>query len=85
MLPSGHSSIEEAARRLAMSKRTLQRHLSQESSGYQEILNKTRKELAQHYLSRSAISPEEISYLLGYQEGNSFHRAFRGFITYRIV
>ena len=31
MLPSGHSSIEEAASRLAMSKRTLQRYLRQES------------------------------------------------------
>lgn len=78
MLPSGHSSIEEAARRLALSKRTLQRHLSQESSSYQEILNTTRKELAQHYLFRSAISQGEIGYLLGFQDGNSFLRAFKG-------
>lgn len=78
MLPGGHSAIEEAASRLAMSKRTLQRHLSREKSSYQDILNATRKELAQHYLSRSTISPPEISYLLGYQDSNSFLRAFRG-------
>lgn len=78
MLPSGQNTIEEAAGRLAMSKRTLQRHLSQESSSFQEILNATRKELAQHYLSNSAISPPEISYLLGYQDSNSFLRAFKG-------
>jgi len=80
MLPSGHNSIDEAARRLAMSKRTLQRHLKQESSNYQEILNATRKDLAQHYLEKSDISTGEISYLLGYHDSNSFLRAFRGWI-----
>jgi hypothetical protein len=46
MLPCGQSTIEEAARRLAMSKRTLQRQLSQESSSYKEVLNSTRRALA---------------------------------------
>jgi AraC-like DNA-binding protein len=77
MLPSGQSTIEEAASRLAMSKRTLQRQLSQESSSYKEVLNSTRQALAQHYLARSVISPPEISFLLGYQDCNSFLRAFK--------
>ena len=77
MLPSGHSSIEVAASKLAMSPRTLQRHLAKESVSFQTILNGTRKELAQHYLSNSAISTGEISYLLGYQDSNSFQRAFK--------
>jgi AraC-like DNA-binding protein len=77
MLPSGRSSIEKTASRLGMSKRTLQRQLSLESSSFQGILNTTRQELAQHYLSRSEISQSEIGYLLGYQDGNSFLRAFR--------
>jgi AraC-like DNA-binding protein len=77
MLPSGQSTIEEAASRLAMSKRTLQRQLNQESSSYKEVLNSTRLALAEHYLSRSAISPPEISFLLGYQDSNSFLRAFK--------
>ena len=78
MLPGGQSSIEDAASRLAMSKRTLQRHLSDESVSYQEVLNETRQELAQHYLAHSTISPGEISFLLGFQDGNSFIRAFKG-------
>jgi AraC-like DNA-binding protein len=77
MLPSGHSAIEETANRLAMSKRTLQRQLNQESSSYKEVLNSTRLALAQHYLSRSVVSPPEISFLLGYQDSNSFLRAFK--------
>jgi AraC-like DNA-binding protein len=78
MLPAGQSSIEETANRLAMSKRSLQRRLSEESSSYQEVLNTTRRELAHYYLSRSSISLGEIAYLLGFQDGNSFLRAFRG-------
>lgn len=77
MLPSGLSAIEDTASRLAMSKRTLQRHLSEESVSYQEVLTETRQELAQHYLARSTISPNEIAYLLGFQDGNSFIRAFK--------
>ena len=78
MLPAGQSLIEEAANRLAMSKRSLQRRLSEESSSYQEVLNATRQELAHYYLSRYSASLVEIAYLLGFQDGNSFIRAFRG-------
>lgn len=77
MLPSGQSSIEVTASRLATSKRSLQRRLSNESSNYQEILDTTRKELAQHYLARSSHAPSEIAYLLGFQESNSFIRSFK--------
>lgn len=78
MLPAGQSSIEGAANHLAMSKRSLQRRLSDESSSYQEVLNATRRELAHYYLSRSSTSLGQIAYLLGFQDGNSFIRAFRG-------
>ncbi|KDB06084.1 transcriptional regulator, AraC family [Burkholderia sp. lig30] len=78
MLPSGQSSIEDIANRLAMSKRSLQRHLADESVSYQDVLNDTRQELACYYLARSAISPGEISFLIGFQDTNSFLRAFKG-------
>lgn len=77
LLPSGKSSIEQAAAKLAMSPRTLQRHLAKESLNYKDILNTTRRELAEHYLAQVAISNDEISYLLGYQDTNSFLRAFK--------
>lgn len=78
LLPAGESSIEETANRLAMSKRSLQRRLAAEESRYQEVLNATRRELAHAYLARSSASLIEIAYLLGFQDGNSFIRAFRG-------
>lgn len=77
MLPAGQSSIEEVANRLAMSKRSLQRKLSEDMSSYQEVLTATRRDLAHTYLSRSSASLVEIAYLLGFQDGNSFIRAFR--------
>ncbi len=76
-LPAGSSSIDAVAQRLAVSKRSLQRQLSDESVGFQEVLSEVRQSLAQHYLSRTNISAGEISWLLGFQESNSFIRAFR--------
>ena len=77
LLPSGNSSIEQAAGMLAMSPRTLQRHLAKESLNFQTILGETRKDLAQYYLENAAVSTGEISFLLGYQDSNSFLRAFK--------
>jgi AraC-like DNA-binding protein len=76
-LPAGTSSIDAVAQRLAVSKRSLQRQLADESVGFQEVLSEVRHELARHYLSRTDISAGEISWLLGFQESNSFIRAFR--------
>jgi AraC-like DNA-binding protein len=75
-LPSGRSSADEVARKLGMSKRTLQRRLQSEQESYQAILDHTREELARHYLGSSSMSGAEISFMLGYEDPNSFFRAF---------
>jgi AraC-like DNA-binding protein len=76
-LPSGESSVEFVADNLAMSKRTLQRKLTSEAESFQSILLSVRSELADHYLEKSKLSLAEISFLLGYEESNSFIRAYR--------
>ncbi len=76
MLPSGESSMEQVAERLVMSKRTLQRRLSGEGNNFQLVLKATREELAQFYLTNSSMSQGEISFLLGFQDTNSFIRAY---------
>jgi AraC-like DNA-binding protein len=78
LLPSGRCAIEDVAGELALSKRSLQRHLTDEGTSFQDVLNATRAELARHYLARSSHSAGEISWLLGFQDGNSFIRAFKG-------
>lgn len=61
---------------LGVSRRTFQRRLSDEDTTFQKQLNHARELLAKHYLSAAALDTEEIAYLLGYLELNSFLRAF---------
>ena len=68
--------IDDVARELGISKRTLQRKLKEEKTTFQKQLNSTRESLAVHYLSNTDITTNEIAFLLGYQELNSFLRAF---------
>ena len=76
-LPSGRASIEEIASALHLTARTLQRRLREDGTRFQEVLSRTREELALHYLERSDLSGAEISFLLGYEDPNSFFRAFQ--------
>ncbi len=75
-LPGGSIAMDAIARRLALSKRTLQRRLEDERTSYQEVLRATREALALHYLKRTGVPAAEISFLLGFEEPNSFFRAF---------
>lgn len=76
LLPLGESSIDVVAEKLRVSRRTLQRRLTDENTNYQKQLNHTREMLARHYLSQSDISSAEISFLLGFEDPGSFCRAF---------
>lgn len=76
-LASGQYSVDDVASRLAVSRRTLQRHLSNEGTTFQEILDGLREKLARHYLHQSDYSSGQIAFLLGYEDPNSFSRAFR--------
>ena len=75
-LPSGVVGMEAVARKLAMSKRTLQRRLGAEDCTFQLVLDSVRQELADHYLRRTSLASPEISFLLGFRETTSFYRAF---------
>ena len=75
-LPSGQVSVEAAAKRLAMSPRTLQRRLRDEGTSFKAVVRETRKSLSRNYLGQTQLSYGEIAYLLGFQEQSSFFRAF---------
>lgn len=76
LLPSGRSQIEDVARELAVSKRSLQRRLSQEGTSWMQVLNDVRERLARHYLASTGLSVAEVSFLLGFEDPNSLFRAF---------
>jgi len=65
-------TIEDVADALHISSRTLQRRLQEEGSSFQPVLDEAR-----HYLNNSVLELNEAAYLLGYEDGNSFVRAFR--------
>jgi len=70
-------TIEDIAGALHVSSRTLQRRLQEEGSSFQRVLDEARHQLARHYLNNSVLELNEAAYLLGYEDGNSFVRAFR--------
>lgn len=76
LLPGGAGTIEDTAEKLGLSKRTLQRRLSEEHTTFQKQLNSTREVLAIHYIRNTDMTAEDMAYLLGYAELNSFLRAF---------
>lgn len=76
LLPAGICGVEEVAYELGLSKRTLQRKLSEEHTTFQKQLNNIREVLAIHYIQNTDLSTNDITFLLGYAESNSFLRAF---------
>jgi AraC-like DNA-binding protein len=76
---AGHRpTIDDIAGALHVSARTLQRRLQDEGESFQGVLENARHELARHYLGSSRLELNEAAYLLGYEDANSFVRAFRG-------
>jgi len=67
----------DVARELHISSRTLQRRLQDAGYSFQQVLEEARHQLACHYLNSSLLELNETAYLLGYEDSNSFVRAFR--------
>jgi AraC-like DNA-binding protein len=70
-------TIDDIADALHISSRTLQRQLQDAGLNFQRVLEGARRQLAHHYLNNSGLELNEAAYLLGYEDGNSFVRAFR--------
>lgn len=70
-------TIEDVADALHLSSRTLQRRLQEEGFSFQRVMEEARHQLARQYLNNSVLELNEAAYLLGYNDANSFVRAFR--------
>lgn len=77
LLPSGRTQVDDVAGELAVSRRSLQRRLSEEGTSWLDVLNAARMRLAKHYLTNTNLGTVEVSFLLGFEDPNSFFRAFR--------
>jgi len=70
-------TIEDVASKVGMASWTLRRKLGKEGTTYQKLLDQTRKELAESYISDSIHSFTEVAYILGFSSPAAFHRAFK--------
>jgi AraC-like DNA-binding protein len=70
-------TIASAARRLAMSERTLRRRLAEESTTFRDLADEVHRMLAEELLATGALSVEDIALRLGYAEATSFIAAFK--------
>lgn len=69
-------TVDSVARALAMSSRSLQRRLAASGTTYQSLLDDVRRAAAIDLLARTDLESGEIAFLLGFEEVNSFIRAF---------
>lgn len=76
-LTAGRPDIRSVAAELTMSERSLQRRLTDEGVSFQTLVSETRHQLALEHLVDSSLTLIEVAFLLGYEDQNSFFRAFR--------
>jgi AraC-like DNA-binding protein len=73
----GRPNIAHIARRLHSSERTIRRRLSEEGTGFYQILDSVRAELATWYLEDPGATTEAVAARLGFESSNAFRRARR--------
>jgi AraC-like DNA-binding protein len=76
-LPTGHCTLTNIARELAIHPRTLQRQLGHEQTTFEQLVNDIRREQARRYLQETKIPLSQLVVLLGYSEQSSLSRAAR--------
>ena len=65
------------AKSLGMSTRTMQRRLGELGTTYQNVLDDVRQRSARQLLANTDLGIGEVAFLLGFEEVNSFTRAFQ--------
>lgn len=77
MLPAGRVDQDSVADRLYRSRSTLQRQLKSEGTSYREILESTRRSLAEQYLKDGAYTQAQVAFMTGFADQSNFARAFK--------
>lgn len=76
-LVAGDATEKGVARRLAVTPRTLRRHLATAGSSFRALRTGVLRARAKELLRETRLPLAEISFLLGYAAPCNFHRAFR--------
>ncbi len=78
MVLNGTATSIAVAQRFGVHERTLRRRLHAQGLSLQQLIGRTRFELAQQLLSNTGLSVAAIGAALHYEDANAFSRAFRG-------
>jgi len=73
--------IEVISRQMGMASWTLRRKLKEKHTCFSKILDQTRRELAESYVTDTLLNFTEIAFLLGFSSPSSFQRAFKRWTT----
>lgn len=76
-MTDNHVAITDVATAFGISPRTVQNRLNDYGYGFRNLFEQIRQEQAEHYLSQTDLSLNEIAALIGYAEQSSFQHAFR--------
>jgi len=77
LLAGRRPTLQDVAHELGLGPRTLQRRLTDADITFQQLVEETRRELARHYLKQRSVELNEAAFLLGFEDANSFFRAFQ--------
>jgi len=77
LLSAGYPAVEQGARYVGVSVRTLQRRLHRQGLTYSALVERVRHEEACRLLQANSRSIAEIAMRLGYTDPSHFSRAFR--------
>ena len=76
-LSEGIPALSDVARHLGMSRRTLQRRLSEQGHSYQTLVDESRRQLAKRLLRKTDFSLIEVAFMTGFSGQSAFTRAFK--------
>jgi len=77
VLSDGIPTISAIAKRLGMSSRTLQRRLADSGHSYQQLIDESRRLLAERLLGQTDYALKEVAFLTGFSDQSAFTRAFK--------
>jgi AraC-like DNA-binding protein len=72
-----YPSLEQIAENMKMSSRTLRRHLTEQNTTYQKLLNQARLDVAEEHLKNSGETVQQVAELCGFSDAQNFSQAFK--------
>lgn len=76
-LPHGRTDMAAAAKELGVSQHSLRSLLREAGTNYRDLLDDTRRIMADHYVRETSLPMTEIAFLLGFSELSAFSRVSR--------